>query len=170
MLEKFKEGNTAIVGCSTDDEELNEFLDTYGNRVVITEVEIEDGEPTGNFWGVNLTHKVYCPYHLELRDVTNIDETNYNVDELLAFPFKEIKDVKDVAKDDTIVIKTVAEYEEDGDEVTELVEKFAGQKLTVLSVSNEINEFGERCITAQSKEGDIVTFTEHEIATVLGVV
>ena len=75
-----------------------------------------------------------------------------------------------MAKDDTIIIKTVAEYEEDGDEVTELVEKFAGQKLTVLSVSDEVNEFNEHYITAQSKEGDIVTFTEHEIATVLGVV
>lgn len=168
LLSKFKVGNTAIIGLSTEDEDLNEFLDEYGNRIVITEIEEEDGEPTGNFWGVQLTHKVHCPYHLELMDVTNIDETNYNIDELLAFPFKEIKDVEDVAKDDTIIIKTIAEYKEDGDEVTELVEKFAGRKLTVLSVSDEVNEFNEHQITAQSKDGDIVTFTEHEIAKVLG--
>ena len=72
LLEKFKVGNTAVIGLSTEDEDLNGFLDEYGNRIVITEIEEEDGEPTGNFWGVQLTHKVHCPYHLELMDVTNI--------------------------------------------------------------------------------------------------
>ena len=49
--EKFKTGNTAVIGFSTDDEDLNEFLDTFGNRIVITEIEEEDGEPTGTFGG-----------------------------------------------------------------------------------------------------------------------
>ena len=51
--------------------------------------------------------------------------------------------------------------------MTELVEKFAGQTLEVVSVSPITNEFGERYIIAQSEEGDIVSFTEHEIAKVL---
>jgi hypothetical protein len=41
MIEKFKVGNTAIIGYSTDDEKLNEFLCDYGDRVVITEIETE---------------------------------------------------------------------------------------------------------------------------------
>ena len=87
LLSKFKVGNTAVIGLSTEDEDLNNFLDTYGNRIVITEIEEEDGEPTGNFWGVQLTHKVHCPYHLEYMDVTNIDETNYNILEVVSEDF-----------------------------------------------------------------------------------
>ena len=82
-LEALKVGSTAIVEYSDEDDDLNEFLDTFGNRIVITEVEEEDGELTGNFWGVNLTHKVHCPYHIEYRDVTyihddNIDTSKFN--------------------------------------------------------------------------------------------
>lgn len=90
LLSKFKVGNTAVIGFSTDDEDLNDFLDTFGNRIVITEVEEEDGELTGNFWGVQRTHRVYCPYHLEFRDVTSIDETNYNVED-----FTDFRDLED---------------------------------------------------------------------------
>ena len=43
MIEKLKVGNTAVIGFTTEDDELNEFLDTFGNRIVITEVEEEDG-------------------------------------------------------------------------------------------------------------------------------
>ena len=164
--EKFKTGNTAVIGFSTDDEDLNAYLDTFGNRIVITEIEEEDGEPTGNFWGVNLTHKVHCPYHLEARDITNIDETNYNVEDFANF--KTFKDWSELAKGDTIVIKTVDQYDEDGDEITELVEKYAGCFLKVLAISEDRNEFGERTVTAQSQEGDIVTFTETEIDSIIG--
>ena len=87
MEKLFKVGNTAVIGLSTEDEDLNNFLDTYGNRIVITEIEEEDGELTGNFWGVNLTHKVHCPYHLEFMDITNIDETNYNILEVVGGDF-----------------------------------------------------------------------------------
>ena len=168
LLEKFKVGNTAVIGFYTEDDELNDFLDDYGNRVVITEIEEEDGEPTGNFWGVNLTHKVHCPYHLELRDVTNIDETNHNVEDFADFKcLEDLEETLDVEVGNKILIKTVEEYEEDGDEVTELVEKFAGQTLEVVSVSSITNEFGERYIIAQSEEGDLVSFTEHEIAKIL---
>ena len=91
-LEALKVGNTAIVGYSDEDDELNEFLDTFGNRIVITEVEEEDGELTGNFWGVNLTHKVECPYHIEYRDVTNIDETNLDVSKFNDFKYVDMNE------------------------------------------------------------------------------
>lgn len=90
MTDKFKVGNTAIISSSTEDDELNEFLDTYGNRIVITEIEEEDGEPTGNFWGVQLTHKVHCPYHIEYGDITNIDETNLDVSKFNDFKFVDM--------------------------------------------------------------------------------
>lgn len=165
LLEKFKVGNTAVIGLSTEDEDLNEFLDEYGNRIVITEIEEDDGEPTGNFWGVQLTHKVHCPYHLELMDVTNIDETNYNVEDFA--DFKTLKEPYEVEAGDIVRIKSIEEYEDNDDEITELVEKFAGKEMTVVSVNHELNEFGEMSITAKSAEGDIVSFTEHEIAKIL---
>jgi hypothetical protein len=87
MEKLFKVGNTAVIGLSTEDEDLNNFLDTYGNRIVITEIEEEDGEPTGNFWGIQLTHKVHCPFHLEFMDITNIDETNYDINEIVGQDF-----------------------------------------------------------------------------------
>lgn len=87
MEKLFKVGNTAVIGLSTEDEDLNNFLDTYGNRIVITEIEKEDGELTGNFWGVQLTHKVHCPFHLEFMDITNIDETNYDINEIVGHDF-----------------------------------------------------------------------------------
>lgn len=87
MEKLFKVGNTAVIGLSTEDEDLNNFLDTYGNRIVITEIEEEDGELTGNFWGVQLTHKVHCPFHLEFMDITNIDETNYDINEVVGQDF-----------------------------------------------------------------------------------
>lgn len=91
-LEALKVGNTAVIGFTTEDDELNEFLDTFGNRIVITEVEEEDGEPTGNFWGVQLTHKVHCPYHIEYRDITNIDETNLDVSKFNDFKCVEMNE------------------------------------------------------------------------------
>lgn len=165
LLEKFKVGNTAIIGFVTEDDELNDFLDDYGNRVVITEIEEEDGELTGNFWGVNLTHKVHCPYHLEFMDVTSIDETNYNIEDFA--DFKILREPYETVVGDKILIKTIEEYEDNDDEITELVEKFAGKEMTVVSVNHELNEFGEMSVTAKSEEGDIVSFTEHEIAKIL---
>lgn len=91
-MDKFKVGNTAVIGFNTEDDELNEFLDTFGNRIAITEVEEEDGELTGNFWGVNVVHKVVCPYHLEYKDITNIDETNLDVNQFKDFKYVDLND------------------------------------------------------------------------------
>ena len=166
MLEKLKVGNTAIIGFTTEDEELNDFLDTFGNRVVITEVEEEDGELTGNFWGVNLTHKIHCPFHLDYMDVTNIDETNLDVEEFA--DFKICKEPSELAKGDIIHIKSLRQYEEDGGEITELVKQFAEKDLKVISVSNETDEWGYRTVLTESQNGSLVSFTEFEIDYIIG--
>ena len=166
MLEKLKVGNTAIIGFTTEDEELNDFLGTFGNRVVITEVEEEDGELTGNFWGVNLTHKIHCPFHLDYMDVTNIDETNLDVEEFA--DFKICKEPSELAKGDIIHIKSLKQYEEDGGEITELVKQFAEKDLKVISVSNEADEWGYRTVLAESQNGSLVSFTEFEIDYIIG--
>ena len=162
-----KVGNTAIIGFNTEDEELNNFLDTFGNRIVITELEEEDGELTGNFWGVNLTHKVHCPFHLEFMDVTNIDETNLDVSKFQ--DFRVFKEPSELAKGDTIHIKSLKQYEEDGGEITELVRQFAEKDLTVVSISDEADEWGNRAVWAETKNGGLVSFTEFEIDYILGV-
>ena len=166
MTDKFKVGNTAIVGV-TEDEELNNFLDTFGNRIVITEVEEEDGELTGNFWGVNLTHKVHCPFHLEFMDITNIDETNLDIDNFENF--KVFKEPSELEKGDIIHIKSLKQYEEDGGEITDLVRQFAEKDLIVVSVSEEADEWGNRIVWAETKNGSLVSFTEFEIDYILGV-
>ena len=86
--DKFQVGNVAVIG-ETEDDDLNEFLDTFGNRIVITEIEMEDGEPTGNFWGVQVTNKVHCPYHLEYSDIVNIDSSHFDISK-----FEDFKDVE----------------------------------------------------------------------------
>ena len=90
MTDKFKVGNTAVIGFTTEDDDLNEFLDTFGNRIVITEVETDNGELTGNFWGVNLLHKVHCPYRIEYRDVTYIHDDNIDTNKFNDFKYVEM--------------------------------------------------------------------------------
>ena len=76
--------------------------------------------------------------------------------------------MKDVAVNDLIKLKTVAEYEEDGDEITELVEMFAGDYAKVIGTTSDFNEFGERSYAVEilSKEGGFITITDHEISEV----
>lgn len=75
--------------------------------------------------------------------------------------------MKDIAKDDIVRLKTVAEYEEAGDEITELVEKFAGQYAKVLGTTNEINEFGERSYALEIlNTKEFLTATDHEVQAV----
>lgn len=166
MLDKLKAGNTAVIGFSTEDEELNNFLDTFGNEIVITEVEEEDGELTGNFWGVNLYHKIHCPFHIEFMDVTDINETNLNVNDFK--DFKICKESSELSKGDIIHIKSLKQYEEDGGEITELVKRFAEKDLKVVSVSEEVDDWGYRTVLAESQNGSLVSFTEFEIDYIIG--
>lgn len=73
---------------------------------------------------------------------------------------------REIKPSDIITIISLEEYKESGDEITELVETFAGSTLEVVSVSEDVNEFGERTITAYNHLGT-VTFTDHEISEVL---
>ena len=76
--------------------------------------------------------------------------------------FKEIK------KGDIVRLKSIEEYEEDGDEITELVEKFAGNTMQVLQVDQNLNEFGERTyqLVALNREVGFITATDHEISAI----
>ena len=67
-----------------------------------------------------------------------------------------------IKKDDIIKIISLEEYNEIGDEITDLVKEFADDTLIVDSVSEDTNEFGERTVTAHNHKGSC-TFTEHEI-------
>lgn len=78
--------------------------------------------------------------------------------------------IKDVQIGDVISIKSLEQYNEDGDEITELVEKFASKFLKVTAVDRVENEFGEITITAVfPPTQETCTFTEHEISQVLRV-
>ena len=71
---------------------------------------------------------------------------------------------------DIIRIHNLQHYISEGDEITELVEKFADTCLTVQSIGDEINEWGERTYVANNYELGTCTFTDHEIARVYRIV
>lgn len=98
----------------------------------------------------------------EYRDRTEHEETTLAHNE----PTK-IYDLTNISKGDEILIKTVEDYEEENDEITELVEKFAGKVLKVLSVLEDTNEWGEHTILASHHEFGTCTFTEHEIEAIV---
>ncbi len=73
-----------------------------------------------------------------------------------------------IERTDIVTLKTISEYEEAGDEITELVEKFAGHYARVLGIEEELNEFGERTYVVEdiNSNNGIVTVTDHEISAV----
>ena len=69
-----------------------------------------------------------------------------------------------IRNNEIVRLKTVDEYEEAGDEITELVEKFAGHYGQVLKKVEEANEFGESTYAIEIlNTGEILTITDHEI-------
>lgn len=70
----------------------------------------------------------------------------------------------EIAVGDIVKLKTIQEYEEAGDEVTELVEMFAGQYCKVVSVDEEVNEWGEKSYEVYREYKGFVSVTDHEIA------
>ena len=79
-----------------------------------------------------------------------------------------VTELKEIKIGDIVLLKSVEEYEEDGDEITELVEKFAGHTMEVLHVGKDLNEFGEKTyqLVALNMEVGFITATDHEIAKV----
>ena len=67
---------------------------------------------------------------------------------------------------DIVKLKTIQEYEEAGDEVTELIEMFAGQYCKVENLEEEVNEFGERTYIVSAQHKGYISVTDHEIAEV----
>ena len=67
---------------------------------------------------------------------------------------------------DFLRFKTIEEYEDFGEEITDLIEKFEGQMVEVLKVSEDTNEWGEHYYLVVNSEGDIVSATDHEFSKV----
>lgn len=67
---------------------------------------------------------------------------------------------------DFLQFKSIGEYEEAGDEITDLIEKFEGEMVEVLKVSEDTNEWGEHYYLVINSEGDIVSATDHEFSKV----
>ena len=63
---------------------------------------------------------------------------------------------------DIVKIKSLEQYEEDGDEITELIEKFAGQKVRVLRVYPQENHF-----TAINEKIGTCSFNFDEVGSTL---
>ena len=70
--EYLKVGQVVYISGNTDDDDLNEYTEKYGDQITITEVEEDGDELTGNFWGTNSKGED-VPYHLEWRDVYAVE-------------------------------------------------------------------------------------------------
>lgn len=70
--------------------------------------------------------------------------------------------VKDIKSDDVVQIQNLQYYLSSTDEVTDLVEMFAGKLMSVVAVSEDVNEWGEHTYTCKNANGSC-TFTDHEL-------
>ena len=61
-MNKIKIGSIVNISLNTDDEDLNEFISEYGNKVIIEHIEDD------YFWGRTIDN-INIPYHMEFRDV-----------------------------------------------------------------------------------------------------
>ena len=77
---------------------------------------------------------------------------------------RELSPLEPITKGDFLLFNTLEEYEELGDEVTDLIEKFAGEMVEVIQVGEETNEFGEKTFVVSDSMGNIVTATSHEFS------
>ena len=83
--EKYIVGRKVVLRNVTEDNDLDNFTEEYGDEVVITSIE------GAYFWGVNMEHKVVVPYHMEYQDIMEFTSFEYpniqnNLDE-----FKEVE-------------------------------------------------------------------------------
>ena len=89
------------------------------------------------------------------------------VNRLKTTPVSRIRELKDdefIQVGDFLEFLTVEDYEEIGEEVTDLIEKFSGEMVEVLKVGKEINEWGEKEFLVVNADGDIVSATSHEFS------
>lgn len=92
MTNRFKIGNTAYVRLTTEDEDLDSFTEQFGQDIVITDIEDDC------FWGFNPEHLTFCPYHIEFRDVVDIEETNIDVEAIPYYTIKQVERCSDCGK------------------------------------------------------------------------
>lgn len=69
----------------------------------------------------------------------------------------------EIAVGDIVRVADLEDYKEAGDEITELVEMFAGQYGKVENLE-EVNEFGERIYIVSAQHKGYISVTDHEIA------
>ena len=69
--EKYEVGRKVVLRSITEDDNLDEFTETFGDEVVITSIE------GAYFWGVNMEHKVVVPYHMEYQDISHFTSFEY---------------------------------------------------------------------------------------------
>ena len=69
-----------------------------------------------------------------------------------------------IQEGDFLEFLTIEDYEEAGEELTDLVEKFAGEIVEVLKISKDTNEWGEKVFLVVNADGDIVSATSHEFS------
>ena len=77
---------------------------------------------------------------------------------------RELKDNELIEVGDFLQFIDLDEYEETGDEITDLVEKFAGKMVEVLNISDDYNEFHELEFIVQDEDGNQVSGTSHEFS------
>lgn len=77
---------------------------------------------------------------------------------------RELKDNEKIQVGDFLQFLTIEEFEEAGEEITELVEKFAGKMVEVLEVGGEYNEFHELEFFVRDEEDNMVSGTSHEFS------
>lgn len=69
--EKYIVGRKVVLRSVTEDTDLDDFTEEYGDEVVITSIE------GAYFWGVNMEHKVVVPYHMEYQDISHFTSFEY---------------------------------------------------------------------------------------------
>lgn len=77
---------------------------------------------------------------------------------------RELEPNEFIEDGDFLQFLTLDEYEEAGEEITDLIEKFAGKIVEVIQVGGYTNEFGEKTFVVSDSMGNIVTATSHEFS------
>ena len=135
-----------------------EFSNSYSNYKKALKDYEEEVQKANKEYFIELVLEIETKYK---------EETQYESITLAHNEPKKTYDLSNISKGDEVLIKSVEDYKEENDEVTELIEMFAGKVLEVLSVSEDANEWGEHTILASHRELGTCTFTEHEIEAIV---
>lgn len=126
-------GTVVTLSTSTEDEDLNEFLEEHGNHVLITSRE-ED-----MYWGDIVTDRVTMeridlPYHFEYRDIENVDYIHDNINNEERYFTK--KYIQEMLKIDNLSVSESAD---------KMLDSLSDKQLTMLSYLLATREYNEEC-------------------------